>query len=153
MHLSNVRLSWSSHLLRIFFPSAGVALFVTGAAKIVSAFGEEGILDTLDPVFGLSFRELMVFVGILEIIVAGLCFLPAHRRFTTPLLLWLAFSFFGYRTFLWYVGWQRPCGCLGTLSGALHLSENVANVLLKVVLGYLLAGSSFCFWYERKNTY
>jgi hypothetical protein len=37
--------------------------------------------------------------------------------------------------------WHRPCGCMGSLTTALHLSDQAADNIMKVVLAYLLIGS------------
>ena len=50
---------------------------------------------------------------------------------------------------LWYLGWQRPCSCLGNLTDTLHISPHVADVAMKIVLAYLLVGSYgglLCLW-------
>ena len=55
---------------------------------------------------------------------------------------------------LWWMGWHKPCNCLGNLTDALHLSPQTADNIMKVVLAYLLIGSYgllFWGWWRRKQ--
>jgi hypothetical protein len=126
---------------RWFVLSAGGILLITSLAKIVSAFGKAKVLENTDPVFGISFGHLMLSVGILELAVSGICLLTKKQSLSLGLTAWLATCFLAYRGGLWYLGWQRPCSCLGNLTDALHISPHVADVAMKIVLIYLLVGS------------
>ena len=46
-----------------------------------------------------------------------------------------------YRFALWMLGYRGVCGCLGTLTEALHIPPRAADLFLKAVLVYILAGS------------
>jgi hypothetical protein len=59
----------------------------------------------------------------------------------TRLIGWLATSFVVYRLGLLWVGYHKPCGCLGSLTEALYLSPEAADASMKVVLAYLVVGS------------
>jgi hypothetical protein len=126
---------------RRFVLSAGGILLITGLAKVVSAFGKAKVLGVTDPIFGVSFGYLMLLVGTLELVVAGICLFSKRQNLSLGLTAWLATSFLAYRIGLWYVGWQRPCSCLGNLADALHIPPNVADGALKIILLYLLIGS------------
>ena len=68
------------------------------------------------------------------------------------LVAWLATIFMVYRMCLWWLGWQRPCGCLGSLARVLHLSEHTADNLMQGVLAYLLLGSyGWLLWQWRQG--
>ncbi len=154
----------------LFVKSAGAILLLTGAAKVLSRFGHAKILAVPDPILNLSFGNLMLAVGATELAIAGFCFLPSILRlpfsalrpqhfsapvFRSPLTLhpsvspllqvglvaWLAANFLAYRIGLWCVGWHHPCSCMGSLAGALHLSDTAADNIMKGVLAYLLVGS------------
>jgi len=60
-----------------------------------------------------------------------------------------------YRLGLWWMHWHRPCSCLGNLTDALHISPQVADNVMKVLLAYLLIGSYGLLiwkrWLERKT--
>jgi len=134
---------------RWFNFSAGVILFITGAAKVLSAFGTVRILNYPDPIFNVSFGHLMLIVGIIELIISGLCLYGKCNRLATVLVAWLATSFLVYRIGLWLTDWRHPCRCLGDLTNALHISPEAASIALKVALTYLLIGSYlklFSFW-------
>ena len=134
---------------RWFVLSAGGVLLITGLAKIVSAFGKAKVLQNTDPVFGISFAYLMLSVGILELAVSGVCLLTRKQSLGLGLTAWLSTCFLAYRGGLWYLGWQRPCSCLGNLTDTLHISPHVADVAMKIVLAYLLVGSYgglLCLW-------
>jgi hypothetical protein len=154
----------------LFVKSSGAILLLTGAAKVLSRFGHAKILAVPDPILNLSFGNLMLTVGAVELAVAGLCFLPSILRppssalrsqpirapvfrFALPLypsvsplplvglVAWMATNFLVYRFALWAVGWHHPCACMGSLAGALHLSDQAADKIMKGVLAYLLVGS------------
>ena len=51
--------------------SAGVVLLLTGLAKLWSAMGEARVLGVRDPLFGLTSRQLMLWVGLRWALVKG----------------------------------------------------------------------------------
>jgi hypothetical protein len=134
---------------RRFVLSSGCIFLVTGLAKVGSALGKAGILRNADPVFGISFGHLMLSVGIWELAVAGVCLFTRRRNLSLGLTAWMATNFLAYRAGLWFLGWQRPCSCLGNLTDALHIPPHAADVTMKIILLYLLAGSYgnlICLW-------
>lgn len=124
-----------------FVVTAGIVLVVTGGAKVFSAIGPARALDVADPIFGVPFRHLMLFVGLVELFIAFLCLFTDRRQLSLLAIAWLSTSFVVYRVGLWWVGWHRPCGCLGNLTDLVHISPNAADNLMKVVLAFLFAGS------------
>ena len=60
-------------------------------------------------------------------------------------------NFLVYRLGLWFIGWHHPCGCMGSLAGMLHLSDNAADIIMKGVLAYLLIGSYAILLWERRR--
>lgn len=121
--------------------SAAIILVATGLAKLWSAFGSVRLLVVADPIAGIPFRWLLLAVGGVELLIAGVCFFSRHQRLATLLVAWLATNFLVYRLGLWWMGWHKPCGCMGSLTSALHLSEQAADNIMKGVLAYLLLGS------------
>lgn len=124
-----------------FVASAGLVLAITGMAKVWSAFGSVKLLAVADPITGMAFRWLLLLVGLLELVIAGVSFFSKNKRLATLLVAWLSTNLLVYRLGLWWMGWHRPCGCMGNLTSALHLSEQAADNIMKVVLAYLLIGS------------
>lgn len=134
-----------------FIYSTVAILFVTGIAKVWSAFGQAKLLAMADPITGISFGHLMLAVGSLELVIAGTFLFSKSRKLAPPLIAWLATNFVVYRLGLWWLGWRKPCSCLGNLTDALHLSPQLADNLMKAILAYMLIGSyGLLFWRWRR---
>jgi hypothetical protein len=128
--------------VRLFIVSSGILLFVTGAAKLISALGNSAVLAKPDPLFGIHFNYLLLSVGLVELVIAVFCFTSANRNLVLGLVALLSINFLGYRIGLWLGDWPGYCPCLGSLTEAIHLSRRHANLLTLIILIYLLAGSS-----------
>ena len=134
--------------------SAGAILAITGSAKIVSAFGGAKILAVADPIWGLQFGYVMVVTGTIEVAIASLCLVKKFQGLSTILIMWLATNLLAYRLGLWWMGWHRPCGCLGNWTDALHVPPDTADNIMKAVLAYLLIGGYGILlyrWWETKR--
>jgi hypothetical protein len=135
--------------LKWFIGTAGCIFMVTGLAKTISAFGAMRILDFDDPIFGISFRHLMLSVGAVELIISGICLFSKKQKLSLGLVAWMSTCFMAYRVGLSYAGWQHPCSCMGNLSDVLHLAPQTADLIMKIILAYLFIGS-YCliglFW-------
>lgn len=134
-------MSWKPKLIKSFFTSAACLLLLTAIAKIISSFGSSHILQRTDPIFGISFRILFVFVGLLELLIAFICFLNQSAIFRAALVAWLATAFCFYRLGLLWIGYARPCSCLGNLTDLLPISPQIADALMKCILFYFILGS------------
>lgn len=135
---------------RFFLPSAGVALTLTGLAKALSATGPAHALDVHDPICGIAFRHLLLTVGIVELVIATLCLFANRRLISVLAIAWLSTGFLSYRIGLWFIGWHRQCGCLGTLTDVLGVSPEAADTFMKLVLACLLVGSyTLLYWHWR----
>lgn len=138
----------------MFTYSAGVLLLTTSTAKLISASGSARILQTSDPVLFLSFRDVFWVVGTIELVVAFICFFGKRLGLQVGLVAWLTTYFVVYRLGLLWVGYQKPCSCMGDLTDALHISPQVADNAMKIVLAYLLLGSYatlFWLWKEKRK--
>ena len=142
---------WTAQSRQVWFvSSAGVVLGVTALAKTFSAIGPARALDTPDPLIGIPFRQLLLLVGLIELLIAFCCLFTNKRRFSLLLVAWLSTNFLVYRLGLWFIGWHPPCACMGSLAGVLHLSDQAADNIMKGVLAYLLIGSyGLLFWQWR----
>ena len=125
----------------LFVRLAGVVLGTTGLAKAFSAIGPARALDVGDPLIGIPFRQLLLLVGLVELFIAFFCLFTERRRFGLLAVAWISTNFLVYRLDLWFIGWQHPCHCMGELAGALHLSDQAADNIMKGVLAFLLVGS------------
>lgn len=132
--------------------SAGVILLVTAAAKILGSLGHAEILRRVDPIFEMEFGRLMLIAGIVELLVACICFFSRRRIVGHVATAWLATCLLIYRAGLWWIGWRRPCHCLGDFTDALHIPPQTADTAMKFILAYLLLGSyASLFWLWRQN--
>jgi hypothetical protein len=127
--------------IRCFMYSAGVLLLITGAAKLFSSFGTAGILQTPDPILGFTFRQVFRVVGLIELVVSVICFFRTRVDLQAALLASLAACFLVYRLGLFWLGYQKPCSCLGNPTENLHISPHAADVTMKCFAIYLLFGS------------
>jgi hypothetical protein len=128
-------------LYKLFLATAGIILFITGAAKLVSSAGHAKILLLVDPIFSLQFRSLFILVGLLEIGVAVACFRWKSISSRASLVFGLATAFAAYRTGLKMIDYPRPCSCLGSLTQALRIDADTSSRIMLIVLCYLLIGS------------
>jgi hypothetical protein len=127
-------------------------LLFTALAKVGSSFGHANILRMSDPLIGLQFRYLFLVGAGMEAVVAWVCLFDKRTWLAAGLVAWLSTIFLTYRIGLVMIGWERPCPCLGNLTDALHISPEIADTWLKVILAYLLIGSCavlFLLWRHR----
>ena len=127
--------------VRFFVYSAGVVLLITGLAKWISSAGGARILETPDPLLTVPFRQVFWVVGGLELVVAMICLFTKRVWLQNGLVAWLGTNFVVYRLGLLWIGYHRPCSCMGNLTDALGMSPKTADLILKIVLGYLVVGS------------
>ena len=104
-----------------FVKSAGVLLAVTGLAKALSAVGSARALEAADPLTGMPFRQLLLLVGLAELLIAFFCLFTERWRFSLLAVACISTDFLLYRLGLWFIGWHRPCGCMGSLTDMLHI--------------------------------
>jgi len=125
-----------------FINTAAFLLLAVGLAKAWSAQGNEKVFSLVDPIVGITISKLVLIVSIVEVLVAIFCF---SRHVPTKIklcvLAWISLGFFCYRLGLWFIGWKHPCNCMGSLAGALHMTDATADNIMKVILAYLLLGS------------
>ena len=141
---------WESFFLK----SAGAVLLLTGIAKVISVFSASKILYHPDPVFGIEYKNLMLAAGVLEIVTGVLCFRFKREKQMLAIVTWIATNFLIYRVGLWWLDLPHPCGCLGTLTDSLHIRQETADNLMKLLFCYLLFGSYGAFllrWWENRN--
>lgn len=136
-----------TRILKFFFVSTALALFLTAVAKLYSATGTAKILSISDPLFHLNNGTLMSGLGLLEAAVAVYLLLGRDQLMRAAVLLWLSSNFIMYRLAIDLLG-VKMCPCLGTLASNLPLSKaQVENSLAAFVL-YWFLGSAFILWSE-----
>jgi hypothetical protein len=94
----------------------------------------------------------MLAVGMFELVIASICLFGKSQKLALGLIAWLATNFVVYRLGLWWMEWKKPCSCVGNLTDALHLSPQLADSIMKVILAYLLIGSyGLLIWQWRQG--
>jgi hypothetical protein len=126
-----------------FVRSCGCTFLITGLGKVLAATGNSTLLKVLDPLIGIPFRELMLAVGLGEIGISTVCLAGPASFVNIVLIAWFAALFATYRLGLSVIGWHHPCVCMGSAAEVLHLSDETADGVMKVVLIYLLSGSLY----------
>jgi hypothetical protein len=138
---ANVLSSW-------FVFCAGGILLLDGISKFFGFW--ENFTDIPDPVFGLSFRSLMLFVGMIEIAMAGLCLFTTKRTLNLTLMVWVMLNFTAYRVGLWVLGWHHPYALDAGLVNSFDISPSFADRIGGVVLVYLYIGSILSLWFKHR---
>lgn len=134
-----------------FVQSSGTVLALTGLAKIWSSLGNTKFLAVIDPIIGIKFGQLMLAVGLVEIVISLVCFVTKRQLLALGLVAWMSTNFVVYRLALYWMNWHRPCSCLGNLTDALHIRPETADNIMKVLLAYLLLGSyGLLIWLWRR---
>lgn len=127
-------------------------ILITGIIKLVSASGTARVLQQSDPLFLISYQSLFQISGGIELLIALVCLLKRQAVFQLVLIALLSNNIFIYRFGVFWVGYQMPCKCLGTLTERLHIPPLAADNAMKAVLVYLIAGSYLAlFWIWRNN--
>ena len=124
-------------LINFFSYSAGVVLLATAIAKLISSFGSARILQNPDPILAISFQHIFGFVGVVELIIALVCFFSKRIGLQASLVAWLAASFLVYRIGLVLVGYHamqlsgQSDGCAAYFSASgRHRHENHSGLPL-----------------------
>jgi len=128
-------------IIGLFLQSSAIIFTITGLAKLFSAMGSSRILLNSDPVTILPFRYIFLLAASLELLVAAVCFCGKNYLIKIKMVAWLSSALTIYRLGLFWVGYQRPCSCLGNFTDAIHISPGAANKIMLVTLAYLLLGS------------
>jgi hypothetical protein len=124
-----------ARLIRLFFFIAGIFLFITAVAKIISGSGASKVLQMPDPILMISFQQIFWLVGSLELLIACVCLFSKRLSLQAGLIAWLATSF-----------------AMGNLTDAIHVSPQMADNIMKGGLAYLLIGSyATLFWLWRQH--
>lgn len=139
----------------IFAYSASLLFGITAIAKIVSSYGSAKVLRIHDPVFGVSFHQMFLYAGFLELIVSAVCLFTTNVKLKNILIAWMATSIMIYRIGILCIGYHNPsCPCLGSLTDALHIAPQMADNVMEGVLAYLVIGSYsilFSLWFEKRQ--
>lgn len=142
-------------LITIFVKSSGFLFIITAIAKLISSLGTATILNHLDPIFLIPFGHFFQAAAVAECSVAVVCFLKINRIFQTASIAFSASNFLLYRLGYYWMGYHGVCPCMGNFTEAIHVPPQLADIIMKIILAYLLIGSYVAlFWlwrqYERR---
>lgn len=85
----------------------------------------------------------MLAAGIVECLLAIMCKF-VQNICTTGAVIAFATHLVFYRLGLWWIGWRRPCNCLGELTDGLQVPAHAADIVLCLIFVFLLAGGYLC---------
>src|SRR5690242_6593783 len=132
----------------VFKLVAGAILAFTGLAGLFSGMGSSQLMDMPDPLFGFSFRYVMLTLGAAQFLVGVLCVFSHRIQLSLWLAIWLAGEFLVYRIGLWSMGWHHSCGFL---YGQLGFSPQVSDFVISSSSLFLLAGGAAVLWFQRRT--
>jgi predicted RNA-binding Zn-ribbon protein involved in translation (DUF1610 family) len=133
-----------------FLLSAGGILLLGGMVKVLDLLARPEVPDMTDPIFAMPFRDLVLLVGMTELIVAGFCLFTDRRTFSLGLLAWLVANLAAYRICLWTLGWDHPYAWVAGLINGLDISPRIADLIIGATSAYLLIGSIGILCFERR---
>ncbi|MFM2296035.1 MAG: hypothetical protein RLZZ350_2448 [Verrucomicrobiota bacterium] len=146
---------YADRIRSAFVFSSALLLLATATAKLLSLSSGTKLLLAGDPIWGISFRHLLLAVAMLEIAIAAFCLIGKQQTAGLLAISWVSTLFLIYRVGLWHMDWKKPCGCMGNLTDAFKIDVHTADMVMKVILAYLLIGSYstlFWLWIQKKNT-
>jgi RNase P subunit RPR2 len=126
---------------------AGSVLFFIGLAEILGVLGRSQVLGLADPIFGISFRHLMLVVGMVQLVVSFLLLFTNWRTLGLALVAWITANFLVFRIGLWSMGWHHSSGFMVEQLG---LSLTTMDVVTGLFSAFLLMGSCAVLWLERR---
>jgi hypothetical protein len=124
-----------------FMLTAGGILVLGSLTAFFTATGKSQPLDMPDPILGIPIRYIVLFVGIVELAIAGLCLFTSRKQWSLMLIMWLMVNLSVYRIGLWTMGWHHPYWLLGSLMEALNISPLMADGIISLFSAFLLIGS------------
>jgi hypothetical protein len=134
-----------------FLLSAGGILLFGGITRLLEVFGNAQQSDISAPIILISFRQLLLGIGIVELIVACLCLFTNKRTLSLILVAWLVTIYAVYRVSLWTMGWYHPYPLLANLIEALNLSSFMADGVMTAISTFLFIGSVRILWAENRK--
>jgi len=134
------------HSVDSFAHFAGGLLFFIGVAEILGALNQSQVLGLADPIFGISFRHLMLMTGIVQLAIALVLLFTNWRILGLGLAAWISANFLAFRIGLWSMGWHHSSGFM---VHPLGLSMTATDVIFSLSSVFLLVGSVAILWHER----
>ena len=136
---------------RWFMLSAGGILLFGGITRLLEVFGNAKPLDISSPTVLIPFRQLLLGIGIVELIVACLCLFTNKRALSLVLITWLVTTYGIYRVGLWALGWYHPYPLLANLMETFNISPLMAEGVASAISAFLFIGSVRMLWVENRK--
>ena len=138
---------------KLFSRSCAALFSFTALAKFASAFGTSRALSDSDKIITfLSNRQLMVVVGIVEMVVVVYMMLPRSISKQAAALVCFCTAMWAYRAALFVGGFPPVCKCLGSLVEAIHMTDNQAIAISTAILCYMTVGGALALSYLNYST-
>lgn len=128
-------------LVKYFFWLAAGLLITAALSKLISAFGNAQILNRGDVLLRIPHRAVFVIAAAAELLVAWVCLKERDILWKSTVLAWLASGFVMYHLGLLWIHYPAPCKCLGSLTDKLHITPQMARILMLGIVAYLALGS------------
>jgi hypothetical protein len=133
--------------------SAGGILMFGGITRLLDVFEKTQQLDISSPIVLIPFRQLLLCIGIVELIVACLCLFSNKRTLSLGLVACLVTIYAVYRVSLCAMGWYHPYPLLANLMETLNISSFTADGLATATSFFLFIGSLRMLWIENRKKY
>lgn len=140
---------------RWFMLSAGGILMFGGITRLLEVFEKTQQLDISAPIVLIPFRQLLLYIGIVELIVACLCLFTNKRTLILILITCLVTVYAVYRVSLCAMGWYHPYPLLANLMETLNISPFIADGVVMAASAFLFIGSVRIRmdWIENRTNY
>ncbi len=125
----------------LFLWSAMAIVAVTLAAKISTLAQKPPLLDHIDAITNLRFKELMILAASVEFVILVAMVLSKSQWWKAISLLLFASNIAIYRI-LSLQAQQQLCPCLGNFGSIIKLTNTQTNVLLNSIAIYLFIGAA-----------
>lgn len=144
---------WPVQWRRWFMLTAGGILMFGGITRLLRVFEKTQQLDMSSPIVHIPFRQLLLCIGIVELILACLCLFTNKRALSLVLITWLVPIYGVYRVGLWTMGWYHPYPLLANLMETLNISPFIADGIGTAISAFLFIGSVKILWIENRKKY
>ncbi len=92
-------------------------LLISGGLKIIDSTGSIKALDAHNPILFLTYRQVELLVGLLELALCGWCLVSKGDVWCMSSVLGYSLCLIGYKIVHSYLDPSEPCHCLGVLLG------------------------------------
>jgi hypothetical protein len=136
--------TWCGRIIALFIYSCALVLLIAAAAKLVSVFGDERILDEADPLLQVANRWVYSAAGLVELAVVWWLMWGGKKTSEKLMVLaWLGTVFALYRFGLFWFKFDKPCSCMGNAFSWAGLGSETMDAIAFGLFLYLAIGAYF----------